>query len=92
MSDVHPDFAEQVNLYVVGASPIDSLEGLEEYVVGQGYSWPVAAPQGSMLRDLNVAIRSTKIAIDGDGVITYRATFGQGSEDDWREVFEELSS
>lgn len=92
MVEVHPEFADQVTLYVVGASPIDSPEGLEQFMMDQGYTWPVAAPGGSMLRDLNVVIRSTKIAIDANGVITYRATFGQGGEDEWREVFEELAS
>ena len=76
MAEVHPDFADQVVLYVVGASPLDSLDGLESFRQREGYPWPVSAPEGRMLRDLNVTIRSTKIAIDADGIIRYRATFG----------------
>ena len=44
MKEVHPEFADQVALYVVGASPIESLDGLESYRLEQGYIWPVAAP------------------------------------------------
>ena len=90
MKEVHPEFAEQVALYVVGASPIESLDRLESYRLEQGYIWPVAAPEGSMLRDLNVAIRSTKIAFDADGIIRYRATFGDADVDEWRELFAQL--
>jgi hypothetical protein len=91
MKKVHPDFADQVDLYAVGASPVDSLDGLERFRQGEGHPWPVAAPQGSLLRDLNVAIRSTKIAFDADGIITYRASFGDADPDEWRRVFEDLA-
>ena len=92
MKEVHPDYADQVVLYGVGASPVDSLDGLESFRQREGHPWPVAAPEGSMLRDLNVVIRSTKIAFDADGIITYRATFGDADPDEWRQVFEELAS
>jgi hypothetical protein len=92
MKRVYPDFADQVVLYAVGASPVDSLDALEGFRQREGHPWPVAAPEGSMLRDLNVAIRSTKIAFDADGIITYRASFGDADPDEWRQVFEELAS
>jgi len=92
MNEVHPDFADQVVLYGVGASPVDSLEALESFRQREQHPWPVAAPEASMLRDLNVAIRSTKIAFDADGIITYRATFGDADPDEWRQVFEDLAS
>ena len=90
MKEVHPEFANDVVLYVVSASPIESLSGLESYRLEQGYIWPVAAPGGAMLRDLNVTIRSTKIAFDADGIIRYRASFGDADVDEWRELFAEL--
>ena len=92
MKEVYPDFADQVVLYGVGASPVDSLEALESFRQREQHPWPVAAPEASMLRDLNVAIRSTKIAFDADGIITYRATFGDADPDEWRQVFEDLAS
>lgn len=90
MKDVYPEFADEVDLYVIGATPVDSLENLEELRLERGYIWPMADAEGSLLRDLNVAIRSTKIAFNADGIITYRATYGQADQDTWREVFAEL--
>lgn len=92
MTEVYPDFSDQVVLYAVGASPVDSLDGLESFRQREGHPWPVAAPEGRMLRDLNVTIRSTKIAFNADGIITYRATFGDADPEEWRQVFEGLAS
>ena len=41
-----------------------------------------------MLEDFNVRIQSTKIAIDFNGVIIYRAGYGQGTIEEWISVFE----
>ena len=90
MKEVYPEFENDVDLYVIGATPVDSLDTLEEFRLEQGYTWPMAGAEVSILRDFNVAIRSTKIAFDANGIITYRATFGQANEDVWREVFAEL--
>jgi hypothetical protein len=92
MTRVHPEYADRVVLYAVGASPVDSLDGLESFRHREGHPWPVAAPAGSMLRDLNVAIRSTKIAFDADGIVTYRASFGDADPEEWRQVFEDLAA
>jgi hypothetical protein len=35
--------------------------------------------------------QSTKIAIDGNGVITYRDGFGRGDLDKWRKALEHLA-
>ncbi|HEU0021712.1 MAG TPA: hypothetical protein VFR55_08585 [Dehalococcoidia bacterium] len=91
MKEVHPDYAGQVVLYAVGASPVDSLVELESFRQREGHPWPVAAPEGRMLQDLNVAIRSTKIAFNADGIIRYRAGFGDADADEWRLVFEDLA-
>ena len=92
MKEVYPDYADQVKFYAVGYDPYESLEVLESYRQEQGYPWPVAVAQGDILRDLDVVIQSTKIAINSQGVITYRAGYYQGGVDQWREVFEELAA
>jgi hypothetical protein len=57
----------------------------------QGYPWPVAKITGSGIRDLKVFLQSTKIAIDGNGVITYRDGFSQGNLDKWQKALEDLA-
>ena len=45
-----------------------------------------------MLKDFNVTRQSTKVAIDANGIIVYRAGIGQGDSNEWHGVFIELSA
>ncbi len=89
--EVYPHFAGWVAVYAVGSDPTEDLALLEKFRLAQGQTWPVATPVGSMLQDLEVLQRSTKIAFDANGVIIYRARFGQGDPKEWRQVFQELA-
>ena len=89
--EVYPDYAGRVALYAVGSDPTEDLELLERFRLAEGQTWPVAKPVGSMLQDLEVLQRSTKIAFDASGLIIYRAPFGQGNPKEWRRVFQELA-
>ena len=75
----------------MGSDPTQTVELLEKDRQKQGYPWPVAGISSSGLRELRVLQQSTKIAIDGNGVITYRDGFDQGDLDKWRNALEHLS-
>jgi hypothetical protein len=92
MVDVYPEFKDTVEFYAVGADPTESLNDL---LIDQGrYLYPgiVSMPVGRMLRDLEVFSQSTKIGIDANGVIVYRAGYGRGGPAEWREVFQKLTA
>ena len=90
MKDLYPEFADKVEFYAIGQSPFEDLELLESERKKQDYPWPVAKIDLNVLRDLNVFQQSTKIVIDHQGVITYRAGFGRGGPTEWRQVFVDL--
>ena len=90
MKDVYPEFADAVDFYAVGQDPSESLEKMERYRDEQGYPWPVAKTDTSTLKDLRVLQSSTKIAVDDQGIITYRAGHGGGNPEKWRSVFRQL--
>jgi hypothetical protein len=91
MVDVYPKFKYTVEFYAVGSDPTESLNDL--LIDHDRYLYPgiVSVPVGRMLRDLEVFSQSTKIAIDADGVIVYRAGYGRGGPVEWREVFQKLT-
>ena len=72
------------------------ISDFEDFRIKRGYPFPVAVPQGQMLRDLNITIQSTKVAFDSRGVIVHRAPMGSGLKDNaaeiWHRVFTELSA
>ena len=91
MATLDPKYTRDIDFYIVGQDPTENIESLEKDRKKQGYPWPVAKITGSGLRDLKVFLQSTKIAIDGNGVITYRDGFGQGNLDKWQKALEDLA-
>ena len=91
MKDVYPEFADRVEFYAIGQSPFESLEMLESYREKQGYPWPVAEIDPNVLKTLRVLQQSTKIALDHQGIISYRAGYAVGGPEEWRRVFSDLA-
>ena len=90
MKEVFPKYSEDILFYAVNIDPSEGIESISEYAEEQGYSWELAQSNKKMLSDLNVLQQSTKLAFDKDGVLRYRAGFGEGSIDCWGKVFENL--
>lgn len=83
---------ENVSFYIVGSSSSQTLDSLEADRQAEGYPGVVAEIEGNGLRDLKILQQSTKIALDGNGVITYRDSFGRGDIGTWSRVLTELAS
>ncbi len=90
MKEVFPEYSEDILFYAVNIDPSEDMESIGEFGEEQGYSWGLAQSNAQMLSDLNVLQQSTKLAFDNDGIIRYRAGFGEGSIDCWGKVFENL--
>ena len=94
MKDVYPEFAGKVDLYAIGQSPFESIEVLEADRVKEGYPWPVAHIEKDVLPDvmkkLRVLRQSTKIVLDHQGIVTYRAGYAGGGASEWRKIFIDL--
>ena len=90
LGTVYPAFEDQVDLYAVAFN--ESLDTLSAYQSRSSHPGEVATPGGSMISDFNITSQSTKVAIDANGVIIYRAGVGQGDPNDWQGVFMELTA
>lgn len=91
MKEIHPAFADDVSLFLIGTDPSEDLEFLEEYRRELEYPWPVSFPDPDMLGNLRILSQSSKVAVDRHGIITYRDGYGRG-RDSWEAVFEALIS
>ena len=92
LKGVYPEFAESVAFFAVSVNPIDDTQRVAEFGERNGYPWPMAQPGEGMLESLRVTSHSTKVAFGPDGVIAYRAGFGKGSVQEWRELFKQLAA
>ena len=79
LNPIVAEYVGQVDFYLVAFN--ESAATLEGYIAENGYANMTAAqPVGSMLRDLKIVSQSSMIAVDGNGVITFRKGYG-GSGD-----------
>ena len=85
-------YEDRVDFYVVGTSPFESIEQLEEDRQGKDLPWPVAYPDEGMLESLSISSQASKIAIGLDGTITHRYGVGMGDYDSWQELFDDIAS
>ena len=90
ISTVYPAFEDSVDFYAVGFN--ESLDVLSEAQSRSDHPGEVATPSDTMIGDFNVTRQSTKVAIDANGVIVYRAGIGQGDPSEWERVFKELTA
>ena len=91
MKNVYPEFAGSVDFYAIGLSSFESIEDLESFREKERYPWPIAGIDTGVLKDLDVLLQSTKIALDHQGIISYRAGYATGGDAEWREVFADLA-
>ena len=88
---VGENYGDEIAFYVVGTSPFESIEQLEEDRVEKGLPWPAAYPDKGMLEAFGVTRQASKIAIDGDGIITHRYGTGRGDYESWSALFDDIS-
>ena len=91
MKTVYPEYSQDVKFYAVGFDRSEDLNHLDRFAQNNGYPWPVAVSEANIVRELGVTQQSYKIAIDGQGVQIYRASYGSSNPDEWRKVFTQLS-
>ncbi len=92
LKDVYPQYQDEVAFFAIGMDPSESLSELEAYSKSQGYTWPMALANPDLFPSYRVIIRSTKIAVDQRGVITWRAGYGVEDEETWHRIFQALVS
>ena len=81
-----------MDFYGIGIDPSETLDELEAYRDRNGFVYQAAAPVGRVVADFRVTVQSTKVAMDGSGIIVYRGGKGSGGEAAWRKVFADLAA
>ncbi len=92
LKEIYPDYADQVAFLGVDADPSENADRIRSYKESQGYIWPMAPAERDMLRNYNILTQASKVAVDRNGIIIFRAGYGSESEETWRKTFESLVS
>ena len=80
LNPIIANYADRVDFYLVSFS--ETAAALDGYIAENGYANMTATqPVGSMLRDLKIVSQSSMLALDANGVITFRKGYGGRSAD-----------
>ena len=92
LKNVHPDFADNVDILGVGVDPGEDASDIQSYIDTHGFIWDMALADTDMLESYKVRQQAGYMALDANGVIVASLTYGPRSDDGWRELFEELAN
>ena len=90
LNELHPKYQDQVEVVPVAFDLAESEGRLRQFFEGNNYPWDPALGRGEVFSDYRVLIRSTKVAVDRNGVIAFRGGYGRMSLEAWEGVFLEL--
>jgi hypothetical protein len=80
-----------VSVLAVDTDPSESESKIRGFRDDNGYSWLWAASHREVMRDYNITVQSSKVAVDHQGVIVFREGYGTQPGETWEKLFEELS-
>ena len=86
MKEAWPSFEGEAVFIPLDIGHASNLAELHSFAEKQGYPWFIGQADLKMLSNYGVAIQSTKIAIDENGVIFYRAGYGEGTIKEWSKI------
>ena len=69
----------------------ESLSELVKFKEKENYPWPMAKAPPRLGPDYNIRQTSSKVAIDGDGLIVFSKSYSVEASDTWRQLFQQLS-
>lgn len=89
---VYPDYQDEVAFIAVDVDPSESADTIISYAERQGYPWEMAVYHGDVQSAFGISRQPSKVFIDGDGVITFRAAGRSHGADQWREALDAVTA
>ena len=90
--DIGDSYNDRVAFYIVGTDPSESIDILEADREHEGLPWTTAYAEEGMLKSLQIYAQASKVAIDGNGIITHRYGVGKGDFESWSDLFEDIAA
>ena len=91
LKGIYDDYRDRVTILGIGTDPTEGVRHVRQYADQQGYPWEMAPYVADVLPSYRVTSQSSKVVINGDGVITFRDGYGSLSTRKWREVLDEVA-
>jgi len=83
LTEVYPDYADDVALITVGFGSSQTAELLNQHQVNRGFFGLFAEGPDAMVRAFGVRSPPTKFGVARDGLIEWKQGYGTGSGGEW---------
>ena len=91
LKSIYPDYEGRVTILGVEQDPTEGASKIREFAGKNGYTWEMATFDADIVLEYRILQQSSKVAINANGVITYRGGYGNLSPSKWREVLDEVA-
>lgn len=70
----------------------ETKEDVQRFFQSNGYTWQGYIGDAKIFTDYRILIRDTKVAVDRNGIITFKGGYGEIGHDAWERLFQQLMS
>jgi peroxiredoxin len=92
LSEVYPDFKDQVNFVAIGIDPTDTREVMEDLAEEKDFKFPTTWGHPQIMIDFGVESQATTVGINRDGYIAFQKNKTALSAEEYRNLFDQLVS
>jgi peroxiredoxin len=92
LSDVYPDYKGKLNFVAIGIDPTDTREVMTKLAKEEGFTFPLTWGHPQIMVDFGVESQATTVGINREGKIVFQKNKTALSEEEYRELFEQLVS
>lgn len=90
LSELYPEYKDKLNLVAIGIDPTDDVETMRKLAEEENFTFPITKGQPEIMLDFGVESQATTVGIDRDGNIIFQKNKTALSEEEYRELFDQL--
>lgn len=90
LSELYPEYKDRLNLVAIGIDPTDDEEVMRKLSEEKGFTFPVTRGEPDIMRAFGVQSQATTVGVNADGTIAFQKNKTALSEEEYRELFDQL--
>lgn len=90
LSKLYPEYKDRLNLVAIGIDPTDDEEVMRKLSEEEGFTFPVTRGEPDIMRAFGVQSQATTVGVNTDGNIAFQKNKTALSEEEYRNLFDEL--
>jgi peroxiredoxin len=90
LSKLYPEYEDRLDLVAIGIDPTDDEETMRNLSEEEGFTFPITKGHPEIMRNFGVEAQATTVGVNTDGTIAFQKNKTALSEEEYRELFDQL--